>query len=441
MVKIKIKKVTKKIEEELVAAKKEVVQDAKALGPGLITGAADDDPSGVVTYTVAGAQFGYQLLWLAPFSLPLMVAIQEMCARVGAVTGKGLAGLIRQNYSKKLLYFAVALLLIANSINIGADLGALASVTQLVLGHGNFAVLTLVFTIITLLLEIFISYKIYVKYLKWLTLSLFAYFITVLIVNNDIPALLRSTLVPSMPLTKEAFMAVIGVLGTTISPYLFFWQASEEVEEEIDQGRIGSFGRGKPRIGKRWLKLMQRDIFLGMLFSNLAFYFIVLTAAATLFGAGVRDINTAADAAKALAPLAGNFASIVFAIGVIGVGLLGIPVLAGSAAYAVSEAFSWKEGLYKKLEEARGFYGIIVLATLIGLFINFINIPPMKALYYAAVINGIIAVPLILIILIVANNKNIMGERINGFWSNLFGIMAFILMGAASISLILFTFF
>jgi len=433
----KIKKITKIISKDIRQAKKGVAENIKALGPGLITGAADDDPSGVVTYTTIGAQFGYQLSWLALFSLPLMIAIQEMCARIGAVTGQGLAGVLKNYYSRWILYFSVLMLLIANGINIGANLGALAAVAQLVLGGRSFAVYTLVFVIITLLLEIFISYKVYVHYLKWLTLSLLAYAITAVIVHHEGRELLRFTFLPTLDWGRLVILGLIAFLGTTISPYLFFWQASSEVEEEIKERKISGFGEKRPRVGKRFLRLIQKDVILGMFFSNLVAYFIMITAAATLFRAGISDINSAADAARALEPLGGKLASFLFALGIIGTGLLGIPVLAGSAAYAVAEVFGWKEGLYQKLDEAKGFYGIIILSTLVGLFINFVGISPMKALYFAAVVNGIIASPLILIILLVANNKKIMGKHNNKFWSNLLGILTFILMTLAIVLLLL----
>ncbi|MFA6422921.1 MAG: Nramp family divalent metal transporter [Patescibacteria group bacterium] len=417
-------------------AVKAVKSDVKVLGPGLITGGADDDSSGVVTYSQVGAQFGYRMNWLCLISLPLMTAVQEMCARIGIVTGKGLAGVIRNHYSKWVLYFAVTLLLIANGINIGADLGAMAAVTKLVFG-GNFYILVIMFTIITLFLEIFVSYKVYSKYLKWLAFSLLSYFVTALIVHQDWTQIIKSIAVPSMPFTTPALMALVGFLGTTISPYLFFWQAAEEVEEEVKEKRIFAFGWGLPRFTWRHIKAMRKDNAFGMIFSNIVALFIMLTAAATLNRNGVQ-ITDAASAAGALRPLAGDFAFSLFAIGIIGTGLLGVPVLAGSAAYAVSESFHWKTGLYRKFNQAHGFYGIITLATLAGLCINFIGIDPMKALYYAAIVNGIAAPFLILIILFIGNNKKIMGNKSNGPWSNFFGVIAFLLMSLAVAALFIF---
>jgi NRAMP (natural resistance-associated macrophage protein)-like metal ion transporter len=415
---------------------KAVKDNAKVVGPGLVTGAADDDPSGVVTYSQLGAQFGYGMNWLCLISLPLMTAVQEMCARIGIVTGKGLAGVIRTHYSKWVLYFAVILLIIANGINIGADLGAMAAVAKLVFG-GNFIILVLVFTMITLFLEIFVSYKVYSKYLKWLAFSLLSYFVTALYVRQDWSLIGKSIILPSMPFTTAALMALVGFLGTTISPYLFFWQAAEEVEEEVKEKRIFAFGLGLPRFNWRHIKAMRKDNAFGMIFSNIAALFIMLTAAATLNRSGVA-ITDAASAAGALRPLAGDFAFMLFALGIIGTGLLGVPVLAGSAAYAVSESFHWKTGLYRKFNQAHGFYGIITLATLAGLCINFIGIDPMKALYYAAIVNGIAAPLLILIVLFIGNNKKIMGNKSNGAWSNLFGIIAFLMMTAAVIALFVF---
>jgi Mn2+/Fe2+ NRAMP family transporter len=288
-----------------------------------------------------------------------------------------------------------------------------------------------------LFLEIFVSYKVYSKYLKWLALVLVSYAITALITDQDWPAVIKSIVLPSMPFSQLALMALVGFLGTTISPYLFFWQAGEEVEEEVKEHRLRAFGLGLPRFSSRHIKAMRKDNAFGMLFSNIAALFIMLTCAATLFRNGV-EITDAASAAESLRPLAGNSAYILFAIGAIGTGLLGVPVLAGSAAYAVSEAFGWKAGLYRRFNQAHGFYGVITLATLVGLCINFIGINPMQALYYSAIVNGIVAPPLILIILLISNNKKIMGNKTNGLWSNFFGITAFVLMSAAAIALFVF---
>ncbi|MCL5434921.1 MAG: divalent metal cation transporter, partial [Patescibacteria group bacterium] len=392
------------------------------LGPGVITGAADDDPSGIATYSQTGAQFGYGQLWTAVFMLPFQAGVQEACARIGAVTGKGIASVVKEHYSRKILFIVVLLVLVANTINIGADIGAMAAAAALIIPV-NFVVLTLVFTISILLLEIFTSYKVYSKILKWLVLSLFAYPITVFIVSQPWPTVLRATFIPHIELNFQFLFIIVGVLGTTISPYMFFWQASEETEEErlahlLVKGE-------KPHIGSRFIRNLRIDNFVGMLFSEIGTWSIIVVAATVLNSHGITDIKTAADAAKALEPLvitfpnAGYLAKVIFAAGVIGLGLLSVPVLAGSAAYAFAEVFNLSEGLNLKLKKAYGFYGVITVATLIGLMINFIGINPIKALVFAAVINGVVAVPLIFIIALIAKNGKIMGQYKSGWISNL----------------------
>jgi NRAMP (natural resistance-associated macrophage protein)-like metal ion transporter len=393
----------------------------RILGPGLITGAADDDPSGIATYAQTGAQFGYGQLWTAIFMYPFQTAVQEACARIGAVTGKGLAAVVRANYSKKILYSIVLLVVIANTINIGADIGAMAASARLLLPL-PFIIYALLFTTFVLLLEIFTSYKTYAKVLKWLALALLAYPITAIIAGQNLGEVLKATLVPHFEFSTGFFFILTGVLGTTISPYMFFWQASEEVEEEISQDRIE--GRNsKPRISWQFLRNMRLDNALGMLFSEIITWSIIATTASVLHSHGVNNIDTAADAAKALEPLvatfpnAGFIAKSIFAVGVVGIGLMSIPVLAGSASYALSEAFKWHEGLSLKFKQAHGFYGIITVATLIGLMINFIGIDPMKALVFTAVFNGIAAVPLIFVIAKVSSNDKIVGEHTSGIIS------------------------
>jgi NRAMP (natural resistance-associated macrophage protein)-like metal ion transporter len=408
----------------------------KTLGPGFITGASDDDPSGIATYSQTGAVFGYSQVWLSLFSFPFMTIVQEICGRIGIVTGKGLAGVIKQYYPKSLLYFAVTLLLVANTVNIGTDLGAMAAAAQLVLGI-PFIALLLIMTAITLGLEIFVSYKVYAKYLKYLTLSLFAYVITAFIVKQDYLKIIGSTLIPSFSFNKEYLLNVVAILGTTISPYLFFWQTGEEVEEEVEKGRLQMMGRGSPKVYTRDIKEMRFDTVAGMFLSNVVMFFIIITSAATLNAHGIKDITTASQAASSLKPLAGDFAFILFAIGIIGTGLLAVPVLAGSASYALSETFGWKEGLYRKLTQAHGFYGVITVATIIGLLINFTPIEPFKMLYYAAMLNGIIAPPLIVILLLISNNKKIMGGRTNSLPVNLISIVIALIMGASSFALLL----
>lgn len=412
----------------------------KILGPGVITGAADDDPSGIATYSQTGAQFGYGQLWTALFMLPLQTAVQEACARIGAVTGKGIAAVVKEHYSKKVLYGVVFLVLIANTINIGADIGAMAAAAKLVIPI-NLAFLTIFFTALMLILEIFTSYKVYANILKWLCLSLFAYPLTLFIIKVPWLTVLKATFIPHFEFSFQFLFLITGVLGTTISPYMFFWQASEEVEEEKENHLLNnSMG---PRIGKVFIKNLRLDNFIGMFFSEVGTWAIIVVTAVVLNTHGITNIATAADAAKAIEPLVQNFpnsgflAKLIFASGVIGLGLLGVPVLAGSASYALSEAFSWKEGLNLKLKKAHGFYGVITIATLIGLLINFIGIDPIKALVYTAVINGVVSVPLIFIIALIAKNEKIMGKYKSGLFSKIFVWIAFFGMAAAAIAMLL----
>lgn len=410
----------------------------KYLGPGVITGAADDDPSGIATYTQTGAQFGYGQLWTVLAMLPLMVAIQEACARIGAVTGHGLAAVIKANYSKKVLYASVSLVVIANTINIGADIGAVAAAAQLIIPV-NFVVLTLGFTALILVLEIFTSYRVYSRILKWLALTLLAYPITVFIISQPWWTIFTATFLPHMELNFAFFFIITGILGTTISPYMFFWQASEEVEEEKAQHLIGP--NGKPRVGIVFIRNLRIDNFIGMAFSEFATWSIIVVAATVLHHNGITNVATAADAAKALEPLVRTFpysgflAKLIFATGIIGLGLLGIPVLSGSAAYALSEAFNLKQGLNRKLKRAHGFYGVITIATVIGLMINFIGINPIKALVFTAVFNGVAAVPLIFLIAKIARNRKIMGKNRSGWLSNIVVWITFIVMFASAIAM------
>lgn len=404
------------------------------LGPGLITGASDDDPSGIATYSQSGASFGLTQLWTPLYTLPLMVAVQEMCGRIGLVTGRGLAAVIREHYPKWVLYGAVTLLLIANTVNIGADLGAMAAVVELVVG-GSFVIWLLLITAATLALEIFVSYKVYARYLKWLTFSLFAYIIAAFLMGQNWGEALRHLVVPSFSWTPAYIMGIIAILGTTISPYLFFWQTSEEVEEEVADGKLATMDVGTPRVGRQDVRLMRVDTIIGMLFSNVVMFFIMVTAAGTLAAHGVTTINTAADAAEALRPLAGNFAFLLFSLGVLGTGLLAVPVLAGSGSYAVAETMGWRSGLYNTFSQAHGFYGVITIATLVGLIVNFIGIPPFAMLYYTAVLNGIIAPFLLVVIVLIASNKKIMGRHTNGWLSNLLGWATVLFMAAAGVAL------
>lgn len=408
----------------------------KTLGPGFITGASDDDPSGIATYSQTGALFGFGQLWTALFSFPLMTAVQEMCGRIGLVTGKGLAGVIRKHYSRYILYSVVFLLIIANTINIGADLGAMASSAQLVF-HLPFPVLLLSMTALTLFLEIFVSYKVYAKFLKYLTFSLFAYIITAFIVKQNWTTIFSATIFPSVSFNREYLLNIIAILGTTISPYLFFWQAGEEVEEEVKSGKLRHMGAGIPRVTNRDITEMRLDTSIGMFFSNLVMWFIIVTTASTIYAHNKINIETADQAALALKPFAGDFAFLLFAAGVVGTGLLAVPVLAGSASYAVSESFGWREGLYRKFTQAHGFYGVITIATVIGLAVNFTPIKPFVLLYYTAALNGIIAPPLLFIILLIANNKKIMGNRTNSKVINFLGISTVVIMSITAIGLLI----
>jgi NRAMP (natural resistance-associated macrophage protein)-like metal ion transporter len=410
----------------------------KVFGPGVVTGAADDDPSGIATYTQTGAKFGYGQLWTVIAMLPLMVAVQEACARIGAVTGHGLSTVIKTNYSKKVLYAAVLLVVVANTINIGADIGALAAAAQLLVPV-NFTILTLGFTSLILVLEIFTSYRVYSRILIWLALTLLAYPLTLFIIDKPWQTIIAATFLPHIELNFEFFFIITGVLGTTISPYMFFWQASQEVEEEKELHLTSRYG--KPKIGVQFIKNLRLDNLTGMLFSEFATWSIIVVAATVLNQNRITNITSAAEAAKALEPLVQTFpnsgflSKLIFAIGIMGLGLLSIPILSGSAAYAISEAFNMKEGLNLKLKKAHGFYGIITIATLIGLMINFVGIDPIKALVFTAVFNGVAAVPLIFLIARIARNKKIMGKYRSGWLSNTIVWITFIVMLASAIAM------
>ena len=377
------------------------------LGPGLITGAADDDPSGIATYSQAGAQFGLGMLWSVLLTTPLMVGIQVVSARIGRVTGHGIARNLRDHYPRPLLVFVVALLLIANTINIAADLGAMGEALQMVVGgpeHGH----ALVFGVVAVLMQLLIPYRYLAPVLKWLTLSLFAYVAVLFTIDIPWAKLLAATLIPPVELTSEYLMLLVAVLGTTISPYLFFWQASQEVEEQ--RATDGDEPLRDSSSGARdHLRRIKLDTWLGMTFSNAIAFSIMLTTAVTLHATGITDIQSSAQAAEALKPIAGEFAFMLFAAGIIGTGLLAIPVLAGSAAYAVAEAMKWPIGHGLEPMEAKGFYGIIILATLLGAGLDFTPIDPIKALLWSAVINGVIAVPIMAVMMRMAVRPDIMG--------------------------------
>lgn len=409
----------------------------KKLGPGFITGAADDDPSGIATYTQSGAQFGFNQIWLMFLVSPFVIVIQKMCGRIGMVTGQGLSGVIREHYSKKILFGVVALLVLANAVNIGADLGAMAAAIGLLVPI-SFPILIISITVFTLILEVFVSYKVYVKYLKYFALTLFAYLGVLFFLQLDWEAVVARIVTPHITWSKDYLFAVIALLGTTISPYLFFWQTGEEVEELISEKKLKAFGDGKPKTTEKDFKEMQGDTVRGMVFSNLVAVAIMIAAAATLLPQGITQIDTAAQAAEALAPIAGKWAQLLFTIGIIGVGLLAVPVLAGSASYAVSEALNLKEGLYRKFSQAHGFYGIITIATLLGLLINFTSIPPFRMLYYTAILNGAISPILMILIVRISSNKTIMGEHVNTRYDKTVGWFITVLMSLCSVLLVYF---
>jgi len=411
------------------------------LGPGLITGASDDDPSGIATYSQAGAGFGLGMLWLAIFQYPLITVIQEMCARIGLATGDGIAGIMRRKYTKKVLFPLVSLLLVANTINIGADIGAIAAAVRLVFPEIPLIVITISFATFILAAEILIPYEKYVRILKYLTLSLFTYVATALIVGGNAMQIFLSSVIPHLEFTRDYAMMFVAIFGTTISPYLFFWQASEESEEDVAKHKIKEIGHGRPKISRKEVKIMRMDVAVGMAFSIMIMSSIIVTTAGSLHAKGMTDISTAAEAAKALQPLvksfpySGEIAEIIFALGIIGTGLLAIPVLAGSSAYAISDTLGWKQGLGKKFKQAKPFYLVIAVSTLIGLGINFVNIDPIKALIYTAVINGITAVPILFAILRIANDKKILKDKTNGPISNLLGWLTFMIMGISVVIL------
>ncbi|HEY9341569.1 MAG TPA: divalent metal cation transporter [Hanamia sp.] len=418
--------------------KSKLLKFLSLLGPGLTTGAADDDPSGIATYSQTGARFGYGQLWTALYMLPLMMAVQEACARIGMVKGKGIAGILKVHYNSKILYSVVALVTIANIINIGADIGAMAEAAKLLIPL-PFAVWTLLFTAIILLLEIFTTYKVYAKILKWLALSLLAYPITVFVVQLPWLTVLKATFIPHFELTFAFFFIITGVLGTTISPYMFFWEASQEVEEVKDKRMLR---KGIPQIRPGNIYRMRLDNNAGMIISEITTWSIMVVAGTVLHNSGITDVKTAADAAKALEPLvhsfpnAGYLSKFIFSIGIIGLGFLAVPILSGSAAYAVSEAVNWKSGLNLKLKKAHGFYGIITIATIIGLIINFVGINPVKALIYAAVLNGVAAIPLLFLIIKISSNERILGEFTSRMLSKILLWITFIAMAAAAVGMV-----
>lgn len=427
-------KVIKKIPSKAFSPYKHARDYWFTLGPGLTTGASDDDPSGIASYSQAGAQYGLGLLWMAAFTFPLMAIVQEMCARIGLVTGRGLAGNIRKHFGKKVLYFSTILLFAANTFNIGADIGAMAKAIQLLAPRLNFSLLTISFSVLILLLQVLTPYVKYAKYLKWLALVLFVYIASAILAHPNWGDIAHHSIVPHITFSKNQVLIICALLGTTITPYLFFWQTSQEIEEEIAAGdntiakRSGS--------SKSQIKLMRVDVWSGMFISNLVMFFIIAACGSILFPHGITNITSAAQAAQALKPFAGNATYLLFAVGIIGTGLLAIPVMAGASAYAVSESIGKRQGLNSKLKQASAFYGIIIISMLIGLGLNFIGIDPIKALIYSAVGNGIVAPVILILIVLIARSEKIMGEWKNGKFSSLIAWILTFLMTASGVAVI-----
>lgn len=419
-----------------------ISQLLKALGPGVITGAADDDPSGIATYSQAGAKYGLGMLWMTLFLLPTMIVIQEMCARIGLLSGNGLAALIKKKYNTKIVIPISGLLLIANTINIGADLGAMSASIRIIFPDIPLVVVSLLFSVFIIIAEIFIPYHKYVRVLKYLVLSLFAYVITAIIVGGNISQIF-ATIIPSISFSSDYAIMFVAVIGTTISPYLLFWQTSEEAEEDVAKHKIKEIGKGKPKVSPREIMLMKEDIGIGMFFSQFIMWSIIITSAGSLYFAGVTDIQTADQAASSLEPLvksfpnSGQIARIIFAFGIIGTGLLAIPVLSASSAFALSDTFGWKEGLEKKFSQAKSFYSVIIASTLIGVWITFSHISPIQALILAAVINAVVTVPILFIVMRLANDRKILEDKINSRFSNIIGWLTFAIMTVSVIVMFL----
>jgi NRAMP (natural resistance-associated macrophage protein)-like metal ion transporter len=416
--------------EAIEAERNPIRRFLKVLGPGFISGAADDDPSGIGTYATAGASLGYATLWTALLTFPLMAAVQLVCAKIGMVTGKGLAGVLRKHYPRRVLYGAVIALFVANTINVGADLAAIAAAINLLVPAVPISPLVLPIAVGILALQIWGSYRIIARIFKWLTLALFAYIGSAVFARPDWGEVLSATFIPTIRLDQTFLLTLVAILGTTISPYLFFWQATQEVEEEMSMGRTQLWRRTGATDEE--LKYAALDVNVGMAFSVLVMYFIMLATAATLHQAGKTDIKSATDAAEALRPLAGDLSSILLAVGLIGSGVLAVPVLTCSAAYALSEAFGWKYGLDRNPAKAKQFYAVIAVATLVGVGIDYLGINPIDALFFTAVINGFVAPPLLVMIMLVSNNTKIMGKRTNGRLTNLLGWGAAVVMSLAA---------
>lgn len=402
------------------------------LGPGLITGAADDDPSGIATYSVSGATFGYSTLWTALFCFPMMAAVQLMCARLGMVTGRGLAAVVRRRYSRWVLWGACLVLTVANVINIGADLGGMADATQMVTGVPSWC-LTPFYAVLIVVIMFWSSYRAIARVFKWLTLVLFAYVITAFVTHPDWSAVFRATFVPHIEWSSEYLSVLVGILGTTISPYLFFWQAAQEVEEERAAGRT-TVAQRKGATDEE-LRVSRNDVMTGMFFSNFVMYFIILTTATTLHTHGVVHIGTAKQAAEALRPLAGAGAYWLFTLGLIGTGMLGVPVLAGSCAYAIAEAMAWGGSLDRRPALAPKFYGVLGVAMALGLALDFIGMDAVKMLFWSAVANGVLAPPLVVIVVMLTSDEKVMGEHVNSRLLKWLGWVTAVVMAAAAVAM------
>jgi NRAMP (natural resistance-associated macrophage protein)-like metal ion transporter len=405
------------------------------LGPGLTTGASDDDPSGIATYSQAGAQHGFGFLWLSLWTFPLMSMVQEMCARIGMVTGRGLAGNIRIHFSRRMLRFATLLLFAANAFNIGADLGAMAKAVQLLRPSFSFGWLVVGFAVLSLLLQVLMPYAKYARYLKWLALVLLSYIVSAILAKINWGEALKNMLVPNLSFNKDSLLLICAILGTTISPYLFFWQTSQEVEEEILEGKT-TLRERRGATAPEQIKKMRVDVWTGMFLSNLVMFFIIAVCGWVLFPHGITNITSAAQAAEALRPFAGDATYYLFAIGIIGTGMLAIPVLAGSSSYAVSESLRWKGSLHSPLKQAHAFYGVIIISMLVGLGLNFIGLDPIKALIYSAAANGIVAPFVLFFIVKLSSNKRVMGHWVNHRSTTLIGWITTLLMAAAGLAAI-----
>jgi len=408
-----------------------LVRYLKILGPGLVTGAADDDPSGITTYSMAGASLGYGMLWMAVVTFPLMAAVQLICARVGLVTGRGLAAAIRSHYPRPFIYVACLLLLVANVFNIAADLSGMAGVTHMLIGVPALVSVPIVGALI-LIITIYSTYATFARYLKWLTAVLLAYVVTAFLAKPDWGQVALATLMPRLQWDSLYVTTMVAVLGTTISPYLFFWQASHEVEEEKAQGRRSLAERRGATAHE--LADARLDVGTGMFFSNLVMFFIMLATGATLHASGKTEIESARQAAEALRPLAGDGAYLLFAAGLVGTGLLAVPILAGSASFAIAEVFGWRAGLDLRPRRGRGFYLVFAGAVIAGMALNLAGTNPIRMLFLSALLNGLLAPPLLLLVMLVGNNRTIMGERANGPWLNVLGWLATALMSLAAVA-------